>query len=427
VDAVSQDNFNFASTYYDDSGLRASRTRTDGSTVYYVYDESGMSGNAPLAEYDAGGNLVATNFAAGPDGLRQREYYFSMDDQSQNSGIEATTDYFTYDPLGNPVERMRWDSAYQDNPGVRPDQYVGYSFPPWLMDMFEFDAWGNLNADIDIPTQQEETVIDDIPQQGSDTSTSVYADDEVGYRGEYGYETDPQTGLVLAGHRYYSPFTRRWMNRDPIGYQGGMNLYEYAGDDPVNEIDTSGDSPKYDPNPDDEILDGANLTTDANGIEGPSISPGYFAGTKQSGYANTMWSGLKATLATAPLGAEGPEEDGAIAAAKPAADAAGTTLSRAAEFGIRPYNELRKLIAGKGLNAHHLIEGRFAKVMGEKASEMLSVALTKAEHLAFTKAWRAAISYGKGTANSTPASILTAARNIYRGYPEILRALGLDK
>jgi hypothetical protein len=34
----------------------------------------------------------------------------------------------------------------------------------------------------------------------------------------------------------------RFLNRDPIGTQGGENLYEYAGDDPVNEVDPSGDA-----------------------------------------------------------------------------------------------------------------------------------------------------------------------------------------
>jgi RHS repeat-associated protein len=109
------------------------------------------------------------------------------------------------------------------------------------MDEFAFDSWGNLYQDFDTAWQVQQPVDDDIPHNVGIYSNAVYADDEVGFRGEYGYETDPQTGLVLAGHRYYSPFTGKWMNRDPTGYDGGMNLYEYAGDDPVNEIDTSGD------------------------------------------------------------------------------------------------------------------------------------------------------------------------------------------
>ena len=64
------------------------------------------------------------------------------------------------------------------------------------------------------------------------------------YEGQFGYRTDQTTGPVLAGHRFYQPQTGRWLNRDPIGYDGGMNLYEYCGDDPVNEVDPSGDDPQ---------------------------------------------------------------------------------------------------------------------------------------------------------------------------------------
>ena len=100
-------------------------------------------------------------------------------------------------------------------------------------------------------------------------------------------------------------------------------------------------------------------------------------------------------------------------------------LSRAAEFGIQPYRDLRKLTQGTGLQAHHLIEKRFANTLGVNRNSMQSIALTRAEHQVFTNAWRQAIPYGQGTVNATRQQILNAARQIYRAYPEILRALGL--
>lgn len=65
-----------------------------------------------------------------------------------------------------------------------------------------------------------------------------------------------------------------------------------------------------------------------------------------------------------------------------------------------------------GLQAHHLIEKRFAGLLGQNARQRLSVAVTQAEHQAFTNAWREAIPYGAGTANATKAQIMNAARQI---------------
>ena len=112
------------------------------------------------------------------------------------------------------------------------------------------------------------------------------------------------------------------------------------------------------------------------------------------------------------------------AAARAGASAFGG-LSRAGQYGIRSYSELTKTLKGTGLQAHHLIEQRFAGVLGQNARQGLSVAVTQAEHQAFTNAWRSAIPYGAGTANATEAQIMNAARQIYADYPQILNALGL--
>lgn len=36
---------------------------------------------------------------------------------------------------------------------------------------------------------------------------------------------DGETGLVYYGYRYYQPSTGRWLSRDPIGEEGGLNDY----------------------------------------------------------------------------------------------------------------------------------------------------------------------------------------------------------
>jgi RHS repeat-associated protein len=49
-----------------------------------------------------------------------------------------------------------------------------------------------------------------------------------------------QTGLIYYGYRYYQPAVGRWLTRDPLQEAGGLNLYEFVQNNPVNYIDPWG-------------------------------------------------------------------------------------------------------------------------------------------------------------------------------------------
>jgi RHS repeat-associated protein len=51
---------------------------------------------------------------------------------------------------------------------------------------------------------------------------------------------DRDTGLVRFGARDYDPAVGRWTGKDPLGLEGGLNVYEYAAGDPANNIDPDG-------------------------------------------------------------------------------------------------------------------------------------------------------------------------------------------
>ena len=51
---------------------------------------------------------------------------------------------------------------------------------------------------------------------------------------------DAETGLHYNWNRYYDPDTGRYLSPDPIGLEGGLNLYAYVENDPVNWVDPEG-------------------------------------------------------------------------------------------------------------------------------------------------------------------------------------------
>jgi len=51
---------------------------------------------------------------------------------------------------------------------------------------------------------------------------------------------DIETGLYYYGNRYYSPELGRWINRDPIEEEGGLNLDNFVGNNSIGRIDPFG-------------------------------------------------------------------------------------------------------------------------------------------------------------------------------------------
>ncbi len=61
-------------------------------------------------------------------------------------------------------------------------------------------------------------------------------------RGTRGFCADAETQNYYVRNRYYLPTLGRWLTRDPIGYQGGINLYEYVQSSPVANVDPEGEA-----------------------------------------------------------------------------------------------------------------------------------------------------------------------------------------
>lgn len=62
-------------------------------------------------------------------------------------------------------------------------------------------------------------------------------DQLIRFQGQY---LDLETGLYYNRHRYYDPKIGRYLGQDPIGLSGGLNLYTYAGNNSLINVDPRG-------------------------------------------------------------------------------------------------------------------------------------------------------------------------------------------
>jgi RHS repeat-associated protein len=72
---------------------------------------------------------------------------------------------------------------------------------------------------------------------GNQTTVSGTLVSDVGYAGYFHHAA---SGLDFALFRAYDPVHARWLNRDPIGENGGINLYAYTASNPITLTDSSG-------------------------------------------------------------------------------------------------------------------------------------------------------------------------------------------
>ena len=77
----------------------------------------------------------------------------------------------------------------------------------------------------------------DYDPYGNRVVLSGMMDIDFGYTGHYHHAP---SGLNLTLYRAYNPALGRWISRDPIGERGGINLYGYVDNDPVNLFDPFG-------------------------------------------------------------------------------------------------------------------------------------------------------------------------------------------
>lgn len=176
---------------------KRSLNQTTSTDVYrrYLYD-----GWALIAETDTAGTILrsytwgvdlagSVNATGGVGALLQI---------TNHNANDTRTSYFpSYDPNGNVAALVREDGA--------------------LAAAYEYSPAGELLRD--------------------EHFDSAIADNPFKFSTKF---TDAESGLVYYGARFYSSALGRFINRDPIEEQGGLNLYGFCGNDGVNGIDYLG-------------------------------------------------------------------------------------------------------------------------------------------------------------------------------------------
>ncbi len=358
-------------------------------------------------------NGTAMSFEYNSDGIRQSKTYgnTTVNYITDGSKIIAeysgnTYTYYIYDENGTIMGMMYNNQLYTFRKNLQGDVTGIYTANGNLVVEYTYSPYGEV-----------------LSVTGTLASTIGTAN-PFRYRGYY-YDTE--TGFYYLNSRYYDPQICHFLNTDTIAILpatpmalSDKNLYAYCDNNPVVRVDNGGQFW-------DTVFDVVSLVVSVVDVCTDPSDGWAWAGLVGDvvdliPFVCCVGEVVKGARATNKVIDTVDTIHDTVNAVDAAIDGFGN-LSRARQYGINAYNELRKVLKGTGLEAHHIVEKRLVKHLNIDANTMLSVAVTPEEHRVFTNMWREFIPYGTNYKDLKPMVIYLYATQVYKDYPELLEAV----
>ncbi|MGH9959746.1 MAG: RHS repeat domain-containing protein, partial [Pyrinomonadaceae bacterium] len=232
----------------DDVGNRTASHQ--GASYSYQAFNRLVAANGSTFGYDTNGNLTAKTDASG-NWTYNWDYENRLKQASKSGGVTVTC---SYDALGRRIQRTSSVSGttrfvYDGADVVRDLDGTGttiadYLNGPGIDNKLRQTTGGTVSYFIADHLGTTRGLADG---NGNPTSTLGY--DSFGdlitgspaIRYTYtGREIESELGLMYYRARWYDPQNGRFISEDPIGIEGGMDLYAYVENNPVNTVDPLG-------------------------------------------------------------------------------------------------------------------------------------------------------------------------------------------